>query len=119
MKSFTQTHLIGQNAVDSVLLQADHPVQALELVVLQLAAQNGWLGGEHGAGVGALHEGLFFIVRPSSSSTAVLGPSSRGRGRGRRRRGGLGGVADAKVVEYIALTEQILESEDGRGWMDR
>jgi hypothetical protein len=32
-KVLTEAHLVGEDAVDAVVLQADHPVQPLQLVV--------------------------------------------------------------------------------------
>ena len=37
LKSFAQPHLVSQNAVDVVLVESDHPVEATDLIVSHLA----------------------------------------------------------------------------------
>ena len=38
LQRFAETHLVGQDSVDSVLVERDHPVQATDLVVPHLTA---------------------------------------------------------------------------------
>ena len=38
LQCFAETHLVGQNAIDAVVVQGDEPVEALNLVVLHRAA---------------------------------------------------------------------------------
>ena len=44
MRSKQRTHLVGEDAVEAVLPQADEPADALELVVAQLALDEGQQG---------------------------------------------------------------------------
>ena len=37
MKGLSQTHLVGENAIDSILVEGDHPVETADLVVAHRA----------------------------------------------------------------------------------
>ena len=39
----SETHFVGKNSVDTLLIQIDQPVQTLQLVFLQLGSEHGWL----------------------------------------------------------------------------